>query len=175
MALTYDKVRLPVIGAVILALAGFTVLRLSAGTVAPVPPAFVNTAGLAEAMAASRASGRPVLAFATADWCGPCQQFKRGALVHPKVTEWIRQNTHAVYLNVDERQADAEQLSIYSIPALVLIRPDGTRPSRFEGNHSADEVLSFLMAAVPGSAGGAASSAKGEESPAPVPDPKPAG
>lgn len=154
-----NQLKLPFVAVVILALAGFTALRLSADTVAPVPPAFVDTPALADAVAASRASGKPVLAFATADWCGPCQQFKRGALVHPKVTEWIRQNTHAVYVNVDLRKTDAQQLAVYSIPALVLIRPDGSRPSRFEGNHSADEVLSFLMSAVPAIAAPAGESA----------------
>ncbi|MFN0010786.1 MAG: thioredoxin family protein [Phycisphaerales bacterium] len=138
--------KLPIIAAVVLAASSLTALQLFRGRVAPVPGAFAPAQRLPEALAQSATSGKPVLAFATADWCGPCQAFKRGALAHPKVAEWITANTIPVYIDIDTHAADARQLAVYSIPALVLIRPDGSRPSRFEGNRSAEDLLAFLTA-----------------------------
>ncbi len=144
--------KLPVIAAAVLAVSCFTALTLWSGRVAPAPPEFDQTKGLAAALAQSASSGKPVLAFATADWCGPCQSFKRGALAHPKVAQWVREHAIGVYVDVDKHAEDARQLAVFSIPALVLIRPDGSRPSRFEGNRSAEDLLAFLSAAVPGAA-----------------------
>lgn len=142
--------KLPVIAVAVLAVSSFAALSLWSGRVAPVPAEFDQTTGLAAALAQSAASGKPVLAFATADWCGPCQSFKRGALAHPKVAQWVREHAIGVYVDVDKHADDAQRLTVFSIPTLVLIRPDGSRPSRFEGNRSAEELLSFLTAAVPG-------------------------
>lgn len=144
--------KLPVIATAVLAVSCFTALTLWSGRVAPAPPEFDQTKRLADALAQSASSGKPVLAFATADWCGPCQSFKRGALAHPKVAQWVRDHAIGVYVDVDKHAEDAQKLSVFSIPALVLIRPDGSRPSRFEGNRSAEDLLSFLSAAVPGAA-----------------------
>ncbi len=141
--------KLPIIAAVVLAASSLTALQLFRGRVAPVPAGFDVAHRLPAALAQSTTSGKPVLAFATAAWCGPCQAFKRSALAHPKVVEWIKANTIPVYIDIDKHPDDARQLSVFSIPALVLIRPDGSRPSRLEGNRSAEDLLAFLTATAP--------------------------
>ncbi len=147
--MSLSRFKLPLIGVAVLASAGLVAWQAWSARAAPVPPGFDAAATLDAALAQSTASGKPVLALLTADWCGPCQQYKRGALAHPKVAEWVRDNTVGVYVDVDAHPADATRLNAYSIPTLVLIRPDGSRPARFEGNRSAEDLLSFLHAAAP--------------------------
>lgn len=106
-----------------------------------------------DAIAASATDGKVVLVVAHADWCGPCQSLKRGALSDPEVTQWLDANTHAVSLDVttmDEKTPQwikeaADALAISGIPAMVVLR-DGKVVSRQVGAMSAGELLSWLKA-----------------------------
>jgi len=91
---------------------------------------------------------RPVLAFATADWCGPCQVFKRGALRDAGVRREIVARTVPVYLDVDENKEVAGRLKVFSIPALVIVR-DGSPVAKLEGVRSAGEVVAWLKEVAP--------------------------
>ncbi|MBX3357502.1 MAG: thioredoxin family protein [Phycisphaeraceae bacterium] len=99
-------------------------LQWWAGRSAETPPAFRVTTTLAEAASHATESNRPVLVFATASWCGPCQVFKRGALADAGINKWITDHTEPVYLDVDKHPQDAAELGIRSIPALVVLRGD---------------------------------------------------
>ncbi len=114
------------------------------GGVAPTPPVFAQGLTLAQAEGLSRTSNKPVLVYATADWCGPCQHFKRTTLLDPGVVAFIQTNTVPVYLNVDEHQGDAARFNISSIPATVLLR-GGTMAAKFSaGAVEPDEYLAWL-------------------------------
>ena len=139
-----------VIGVVVIvvALATFAFLR---GGVAPRPAAFEGTRDLAAALAASKESGKPVLAFVTADWCGPCQALKRGALIDPKVEAAIKSGTEAVYVDATGYNADAESLGVKSIPVLVVLRPGDGKPrevSRLMGDADPEHILDWLAGAM---------------------------
>jgi len=112
----------------------------TSGSVAPTPEIFVNTPRLSDAMASH--PGRPVVVFATADWCPPCQSMKRETLVDPRVAELIRERATPVYMNVDQ-DSEAGKLGIYGIPATLVIW-DGTTIARQEGFRDAEAYLSFL-------------------------------
>lgn len=129
-------------------LIGGLIFARGMGGGAKIPPAFDN--GLTFAAAQERAGEmkRPVLAFATADWCGPCQVFKRGALVDPEVGREIEARTVPVYLDVDENEEVAGRLKVFSIPALLIVR-DGAPVARLEGVRSADEVVAWLKEVAP--------------------------
>lgn len=127
--------------AAIAALAGLRAIR---GGVAPTPIVFVGTMPLADAQDASAASGKPVLVFATADWCGPCQRLKRGALSDVEVAKRIEAKTIPVYLDVtDGVPPEAAGLGIDGIPALIVLE-DGRVVSRLVGLHSAAELEAWL-------------------------------
>lgn len=113
------------------------------GRTAPTPPVFKPGLTLAGAVDGARDSQRLVLAVATADWCAPCQGYKRGALVDPRVEEWIRTHAEPVYINVDESPSDAAALGVQSIPATFLIR-DGEVIASASGPMSAGALLEWL-------------------------------
>lgn len=119
---------------------------------APVPPAFDQSQTLEVAMSRSESSGRPVLAFATADWCGPCQAFKRGALADESVASFISDNTETAYIDLtsgdDPEAAEAARLlGVRSIPALVLI-DDNREVARLEGSRAKSQLMTWLRDAV---------------------------
>jgi len=119
------------------------------GGVAPIPPLFAQGLTLAQAETLAKSDGKPVLVYTTADWCGPCQQFKRTTLIDPEVVTFIQTNTIPVYLNVDEHEEDAARFNIASIPTTVLVR-NGTTAAKFSaGAVDADEYLAWLKSEIP--------------------------
>ena len=132
---------------IVAALATFSFLR---GGVAPRPAAFEGKRDLTAALAASKESGKPVLAFVTADWCGPCQALKRGALVDPKVEEAIKKGTEPVYVDATGENADAATLGVTGMPVMVMLRPGDGKPrevSRLTGDAEPEHILDWLASA----------------------------
>lgn len=124
------------------------VLRARFGGVAETPASFASHTTLDVAMAESASSGKPVLALVTADWCGPCQVLKRGALTDPRVTEWIGEHAIPAYVdgtdsNTEQAQHDLRMLQIEVFPTLVLLDKEG-EVSRRTGVLSAGELLNWL-------------------------------
>lgn len=117
------------------------------GRAAPMPPVFTQRLTVREGEKLSVSTGRPMLIFATADWCGPCQSFKRTTLVDPKVEAFIRERLVPVYLNVDQEQDLAATLNIKSIPASILIR-DGQTIAKLEGAVGTDEFLAWMRSSI---------------------------
>lgn len=97
-----------------------------------IPAVFEPGLTLAEAQARSEQSGLPVLAFVTADWCGPCQSLKRGALSDPDVTAYLREHTIPVYLEESKSPAEIQALGPRVYPTTVLLR-GGEVIGRIEG------------------------------------------
>lgn len=117
------------------------------GGVAPMPPMFDEGLSLAEAEARAAAEGRLTLVYATADWCGPCQRFKRGALVDPEVEAWVAAHTVPTVLDLTsphgEAAEHAQRLGIGPIPAIILLR-EGEEVARRQGAAPAGLLLRWL-------------------------------
>lgn len=112
----------------------------------PMPEVFATSLSMEQAEVKSREMGMPVLVFASADWCGPCTQFKRGALKDEAVTRWIRENTVPVLVEMNDRNApppEAERLRISSLPTLAMYR-DGVEVGRLSENAPKEKVLAWL-------------------------------
>lgn len=110
------------------------------------PEVFAKAQSLDQGEARSRDTGLPVLVFATADWCGACSAFKRGALRDAGVSAWIRENTIPVLVEFNDRShppVESERLAVKAIPTLIIMR-DGREVSRLGGNNKADVVLAWL-------------------------------
>lgn len=118
-----------------------------AGGVAPTPAMFDGApATLDDALAKAGENGL-VFAFATADWCPPCQHFKRTALIDPAVEAWVRKHATPVYIDTDHNPRDAQTLKVNGIPQTTLLRGDGTVLVREVGAMSAEQLLAALRGA----------------------------
>lgn len=133
-----DVIFLVVIVASIIAI----VLVKSNQTSAPVPGIFAEKVSLEDATAKSAETGKPVLVFATASWCGPCQSFKRGALSDPEVAKAISDHTIPVYLDIDEHPEQASMFGVRSVPTLILT--DGRKMTKATGALSTGRTLDWL-------------------------------
>lgn len=123
---------------------GFIVAR----EVVELPPLLRDAPSLEHSVEQGRREGRPVIVFATADRCAPCQQFKRDALNDPIVirrlaaTGWI-----ATHVEVDrEHDAAVRILGSAGIPVTYLI-VDGQVVDRLPGQRSAKDLLDWISAA----------------------------
>ncbi len=140
------KVRFPdgILIAILITITGVLLAQtiLSAGS-APTPEVFGTGYSLDEAMGLSSKDGTPVFVVASADWCGPCQAYKRGALADERVATRIGESMIPVYINVDDDPQAAESLGVMSIP-LTAILVDGKIVARREGRMGSDELLEMV-------------------------------
>lgn len=129
----------------LIVLGAFMALRLSGcgAEVAPKPAVFSDAITLDAALDQSASTGLPVFVVATADWCGPCQVYKKGALSDEAVASAIRARTIPVYLDVDRYPDAAEALGVTSIPASFLIANDEV-VARAVGVQSAEALTDWL-------------------------------
>ncbi len=104
---------------------------------------FLEGVAIQEAVAEGAAVGKPVFAVVTADWCGPCQAYKRGALADAEVQRVLEAGYVSVMIDSDEQPESAMALGAGAIPATFVLR-DGEVVGGFTGARSAEEVLELL-------------------------------
>lgn len=127
-------------GVIVAAAIGF---KLLGGGVAPVPGAFDSGLTIQQAIERSTDSGKPVIVLATADWCGPCQRYKRGPMSDEAVAALIRERFEPVYLDVDEQGELAGKLGVESVPAVRVLRP-GRPAASLDGYTETESLLRWL-------------------------------
>jgi len=120
---------------------GFIVAR----EVIRLPPVLADGPALDDAVRASMASDRPLVVFATADRCAPCQQYKRDAMNDARVVVRLQKpSLLATHVEVD-RHPDAarEHLGGLAIPMTYLLR-DGSVVATLRGQRSAEDLLAWM-------------------------------
>lgn len=137
------------LGVVVLVLVGVMLWRGGGGGAAT-PEVFAEKLTLAAAQERAQQSGKPVLAFFTADWCPPCQQMKRSTLVESSVVSMIRESAIPVYVDATRAgRGDAEadrllaQYGIQAFPTLLLLRGE-EQAARAEGLLRPDDFKRWL-------------------------------
>lgn len=115
---------------------------------APRPDAFASGRTVQAGLDEGAKAGLPVLLLVTADWCGPCQSLKSGALTDPRVRAFITVRTVPVYVDATSGvPAPVDAMGIRGFPTLLLLN-GGREVSRLEGAHGADEMLRWLEASL---------------------------
>ena len=117
------------------------------GEVAPTPAAFAEGGTLADGIEQARVEGKPVFAVVTADWCAPCQTYKRTALADARVESVLDDKFVAIAINVDNDASDAMSLGVSAIPTSFIIDADGKVLATQAGVMNTDALLGFLNAA----------------------------
>jgi len=108
-------------------------------------PPIIADAPQLDAAIATAGSERIVVAFATADRCAPCQQFKRDALNDPSVIARLSEAQFLpTHVEVDRSPELAEAyLGTRSIPMTYALR-DGKIIATLRGQRSAADLLAWL-------------------------------
>ena len=99
---------------------------------------------LAAAQDRSAKENKPVLAYFTASWCGPCQQMKRGTWADSAVAAAVAERYLPVMIDVDDQPAVARQFGVQGIPRIEVIGPTGDRRTLAEGYAEPAEMLGLL-------------------------------
>jgi thiol-disulfide isomerase/thioredoxin len=98
-----------------------------------------------EALAKSKAEGKPIFLDAMTSWCGPCKMMAKEVFPDPEVGAFFNANFVNIKLDM-ERGAGIEVSSIYRIwvyPTLVFVDTAGTVLHRSAGYQNAQELLAL--------------------------------
>lgn len=124
----------------------------------PLPPILASAPPLDLAIEQAARESRVLVAFATADRCAPCQQYKKDALSDPRVVARLQSpRLLATHIEVDKAPELAERyLGSRAIPmtyALACAPPDpsttthaATPISTLRGQRTPDELIAWLDA-----------------------------
>jgi len=98
-----------------------------------------------KAVAEAQAAKKPVFAYLTADWCGPCQELKHTIWADPKVEAALK-NYVPVKVDIDQNAELARRYLARDdgIPAFFLIDNDGRTLRESHGAMTSEEILAWL-------------------------------
>lgn len=103
-----------------------------------------------EAQSQAVQADAPMLVLFTADWCGPCQSFKREVLTKPDAQAAVGEGFVPVKVDLtsgdpgSENIAVAERYGVRGIPTLLALNPDGEPISAFNGERSVSGLMDWL-------------------------------
>jgi thiol:disulfide interchange protein len=81
------------------------------------------------ANAEAKQAGKPVFAYFTASWCGPCQSMKHTTWADAGVEAALRAYV-PVKVDIDEHPDLAAAYRVQAVPTFVVIAADGANPAR---------------------------------------------
>ena len=101
-----------------------------------------------DAIVAAQQKGKPILAFFTADWCGPCQSFKQNVLTDAGVARALESRFVLVKIDLTEGTGApaiaAQQLGVRSIPTLIVYDAGGQHIDTASGGMSPAQLIQWL-------------------------------
>jgi thiol:disulfide interchange protein len=97
----------------------------------------------AAATSEARQANKPVFAYFTADWCGPCQGLKSTTWADKSVEAALRDYV-PVKIDVDRRDDLAGQYHVAAVPTYVVLGADGETLRKTDGALAPEELLRWL-------------------------------
>ena len=97
----------------------------------------------AAATAEAREANKPVFAYFTASWCGPCQSLKHTTWADKDV-EAALQDYVPARVDVDRAPELAEKYGVRAVPTFVVMRADGQPTRQTDGALGPAEFLRWL-------------------------------
>jgi len=99
-------------------------------------------------MQEAETSGKHVLVFATADWCPPCRDMRRGPLQADSVNQLIDERFVPVKSDQSQRSSPGYdisiQLELYNLPSFVMLDAQGNELKRLVGSVTTDQFERWL-------------------------------
>ncbi|MEQ8847065.1 thioredoxin family protein [Botrimarina sp.] len=79
----------------------------------------------ADALAAAKRSGKPILAYVTSAHCGYCRKMERETWASPAVARLVDERFVALRLHSDQHPEEVAALRVRAFPTTVVITPEG--------------------------------------------------
>ena len=95
------------------------------------------------AQAESRQTGKPILLYFTASWCGPCQEMRQTTFSDVTVAAAL-QKYIPVKIDIDSNSALAQSYKIEAIPHFFLLDPGGQVQRSEEGGMATGQFLQWI-------------------------------
>jgi thiol:disulfide interchange protein len=96
-------------------------------------------------MTQARVAKKPVLAYFTAGWCGPCQNMKRTVWSDQKVADAAKAYV-PVRIDIDIWPELARKYEVRSIPLVAVMDDQGTVLRSIVGARDSAEMIEWLSA-----------------------------
>jgi len=101
-----------------------------------------------EALDQSQASGKPVVALFTADWCPPCQSLKKSTLNNPQVAQTMEADFVPLYMDMTKTTSpvheQASRLGVQGIPTMVIMDDRGNMIKSMSGVPDPSWMMNWL-------------------------------
>jgi thioredoxin-like negative regulator of GroEL len=91
----------------------------------------------------SASSNKPIFAYFTASWCGPCQSLKHTTWADANVAKALQAYV-PVEIDIDTHQDLAARYAPEAVPTFVVLDRDGAATKTESGVLSPDEFISWL-------------------------------
>jgi thiol:disulfide interchange protein len=92
-----------------------------------------------EGLRLARESGKSIMVYFTADWCGPCVQLKKYVWSDKRVIAASKQLV-PIYVDVDQDPDTLAEYKLRGIPAVFFLSPAGEIIMKYAGDYSAADV-----------------------------------
>ena len=97
----------------------------------------------AAAQAEARQASKPVFAYFTADWCGPCQGLKSTTWADQRVEAALRDYV-PVRIDVDRHEDLSGQYGVRAVPTYIILATDGHTLRQMDGPLTPLEMVEWL-------------------------------
>ncbi len=129
------------------------------GQISPKPESKVRwTDDITTANKQRRETGRPLIVYFTADYCGYCRKMERETWSDPGVARRIKNEFVALKLNAEQNEDLVARLGIEGLPATIIFNSEGQRVQTISGysrpaavNELLDSVSASRTSSEPGS------------------------